>query len=174
MSKNNKKNLGKLRKTKRSKKSRKNKTHKKCNKCNFIRFGGCSDCGMSISAGGSCGCKSIKKGGTPNMDKLPNESYYPLNNYNNDVSTSPFLKSSRLLGDFSSNSKGGGKTKKKRGGGITNFLNLPYSDYVTTNNTIDGINVQKGILTGHQVTTSSTLDHPVYNNPYGSQNPPLI
>jgi hypothetical protein len=178
MSKNNKKtkkNLGKNNKNQKNQK-KKNNSRKQtiCQSCNLIRFGG-----NSIKYGGGCGCNSKKKiGGTPNMDKLPTNSYYPLNNYENDVSWTPYVKSSTLLGDFSRISGGNNKTKKmrrnKKGGGILNFFSLPSYDYVTTNNTLGGIYTQKDILAGNQIVTSDPTDQPLYKNPYGSTNPPLI
>jgi len=179
-----KKNLGK--KGRKSLRSKKNRTYrKKCTICNIkfgqgqqIKFGGCSDCGMSmVSGGGKCvNCK--KKGGSLNMDKLPADSYYPLNKYSEDVSQPPYIKSSTLLGDYSRTTGGNRKSKKSyrvKGGGVLNFLTLPSSDYVTTHNNINGVWDQKNILAGKSIISSNPMDQPALKNPYGSSiNPPLV
>jgi hypothetical protein len=177
------------------------KKSKTCQSCNFIRFGrgsknpttnfiggaqppmkfgGCPDCGMVSGGGkGSCGCKSNKKkGGSPNMDKLPSGTYYPLNTYKNDVSWSPFVKSSTLLGGYSRVTGGKRKTHKRRnykkGGGILSFFSLPSNDYVTTNNTLGGVYTQRDILAGNAHSNSDPRFQPVLDKPYGVTNPPLV
>lgn len=186
MSKPGKKNLGK--KTKKGRKSMRNKRNrtykKKCTICNIkfgqgpqpMKFGGCPDCGMSTVSGG--GCKNCKKGGSLNMDKLPTDSYYPLNKYSEDVSQPPYIKSSTLLGDYSRTTGGKRKSKKSnrvKGGGVLNFLQLPSSDYVTTHNNINGVWDQKNILAGKSIISSNPMDQPALKNPYGSSiNPPLV
>ena len=197
MPKNNKKskkNLGK--KSRKSRKVYKKtlKTRKTCQSCNIIRFGrgsknlttikfgGCLDCGGAMVSGGgsgTCNCKSNKqKGGSPNMDKLPHTSYYPVNTYNDDVSRAPFLKSSTLLGDYSRVTGGKRKTQKmrhyKKGGGLLNFFSYPSNDYVTTNNTLGGVYNQRDILAGNANSSSDPRIQPVLNNPYGVTNPPLV
>jgi len=195
MSKKNKrtkKNLGKNGK-KLYKKTLKNR--KSCNirfghasrsKATTIKFGGCPDCGGSMVSGGgkggkgSCGCKQfkLKNGGSPNMDKLPDNNHYPVNTYNDDVSRAPFLKSSTLLGDYSRVSGGKRKSRKmrnyKKGGGILNFFGYPSNDYVTTNNTLGGVNNQRDILAGNSMMNSDPRVQPVLRNPYGVTNPPLV
>ena len=195
-SKRSKKNLGKKsRKNRKSRKSKKiYKPRKTCQSCNIIRFGqgsknpiaikfgGCPDCGGDmVSSGGSgtCNCKSDKKkGGSPNMDKIPHSSYYPVNTYKDDVSRAPFLKSSTLLGDYSRVTGGKRKTQKmrqyKKGGGLLNFFSYPSNDYVTTNNTLGGVYNQRDILAGNANTSSDPRIQPVLNNPYGVTNPPLV
>jgi hypothetical protein len=172
-----KKNLGKKgKKGRKSMRNKKNRTYrKKCTICN-IKFGGCSDCGMSMVSGGKC--TNCKKGGSLNMDKLPTASYYPLNNYSEDVSQPPYIKSSTLLGDYSRTTGGKRKSKKShrvKGGGVLNFLQLPSSDYVTTHNNINGVWDQKNILAGKSIISSNPMDQPALKNPYGSSiNPPLV
>jgi hypothetical protein len=182
--KKSKKNLGK--KNKKSHKKTLKKT-KSCKSCNFIRFGrgspqtdikfgGCPDCGGSMVSGGgkggkgSCGCKQFKlrKGGN----------HYPINTYNDDVSRAPFLKSSTLLGDFSRVSGGKRKSIKihqyKKGGGILDFFGYPSNNYVTTHNTLGGVNTQRDILAGNALSNSDPRFQPVLNQPYGVTNPPLV
>lgn len=171
--KKSKKNLGK-----KNKKSHK-KTHKRtlkksktCKSCNFIRFGGCPDCGASTVSGGSAACSKcngkIKLGGN----------HYPINTYNDDVSRAPFLKSSTLLGDFSRVNGGKRKSIKirqyKKGGGILDFFSYPSNDYVTTHNTLGGVNTQRDILAGNSLSNSDPRFQPVLNRPYGVTNPPLV
>jgi hypothetical protein len=181
-SKKNQKNLGKKGKKVYKKTSKKSKT---CQSCNIIRFGGCPDCGGAMVSGGgkgSCGCDSKKKkGGSPNLDKLPQGSHYPLNTYKDDVSWTPFVKSSTLLGDFSRvvGTQGGGKRKtrkmyRKSGGGLLNFFSYPSNDYVTTHGTLGGVYSQRDILAGNTLSNSDPRFQPVLNNPYGVTNPPLV
>lgn len=168
--KKSKKNLDKRRKTM-SKKIRHRKVRKTCDTVK----GGCPDCGGMVMGGGSCGCQSKitkKKGGTPNMDKLPNDSYYQTNKYEDDPSRSPFLQSSTLHGKPT-----GGRRKRlrnKKGGGVLNMFSLNSPDFVTTNNTLSGVFTQRDILAGNKISTSDPMDQPPLNKPYGFNNPPLV
>lgn len=142
---------------------------------------------VRFSAGG-CGCGQKILGGSLYLSDVPQNAYYPYNsNLTNDPTSPANIGSARIMGDYSRTTGGGGgrgrrrRPRKIRGG--SNFFSNLYTqlansgagmNYINSFGALNGGVNQSNLINGTMSNNSSHFSHPVSDQPYGHQNPPLV
>jgi len=127
---------------------------------------------------GGCGCSGRILGGSPGLERVSSEFFYPLNDQVNNPNTPrEFINSERLMGDYSTPKFIGGKKKRtrKQKGGMSDFIlgDGRNMDPVTSFGTTAGLTNVNSTLVGSPLTNSSTIIQPV-QNPNNQYTTPLI
>ena len=143
--------------------------------------------------GGGCGCSksntlfggSNNLGPSPGLDQLPIRSYYDLNSYNNDPSSSSAIQSTRTLPNMmvggrkmhkrskSRRSRKSMKRRLMRGGGLLDGYSILGTDAISNFGNSSGAFNSSDLLHGNVSSNSNPSIQPI-TTMFNSNNPQMV